>query len=266
MDRQTRKKRKREKQERSDKWLCRQRSRPCNADDASSPTAETLGEAEHKTAGATSSARPQQAHAHEWVVFSTAITEGWLMLQCVRCGLHGTVEDPTGEEWSEAFHAPSKPYRWRDKSRVTVKGFRTGDRRYVVRATAGPRCECYEKRRIIEPRDYERLPLEIMRPVLSLTAQDRAELEMMAGVATKGKLCSFLLPYYLQCFQQDTGDVPGDALQEAARRIELIDRKGLHCSPGVVAHVLGQMAGPGDAPGTDSVPRVEPDAGNETAS
>ena len=34
---------------------------------------------------------------HSWVVFSTALEEGWLMLQCTKCGLHGTVDDPTLE-------------------------------------------------------------------------------------------------------------------------------------------------------------------------
>ena len=40
---------------------------------------------------------------HEWVVYSLALAEGWLMLQCVECGLKGTVEDPSncvkGGKW-----------------------------------------------------------------------------------------------------------------------------------------------------------------------
>ncbi len=59
---------------------------------------------------------------HEWVVFSTALAEGWLMLQCVRCGTHGTVNDPTSDEWSAAFYAPDQPYQWKDDARVTVRG------------------------------------------------------------------------------------------------------------------------------------------------
>lgn len=59
---------------------------------------------------------------HEWVVFSTALQDVCLMLQCLNCGMHGTVDDPTKEEWREAFHAPSNPYRWRDNSRVTIRG------------------------------------------------------------------------------------------------------------------------------------------------
>lgn len=57
---------------------------------------------------------------HEWVVFSTARAEGWLMLQCVRCGEHATVNDPSRKEWAAAFHSPSHPYEWRDNARVTI--------------------------------------------------------------------------------------------------------------------------------------------------
>ena len=60
---------------------------------------------------------------HEWVVFSTALKERWLMLQCAKCGILGTVGDPSEEEWSVAFHAPSRPYSWHDDARVVVKGF-----------------------------------------------------------------------------------------------------------------------------------------------
>ena len=58
---------------------------------------------------------------HEWVVFSTVLEDRCLLLQCVECGAMGTVDDPSKDEWGEAFHAPSKPYRWIDESRVTVK-------------------------------------------------------------------------------------------------------------------------------------------------
>ena len=70
---------------------------------------------------------------HEWAVFSTALKECWLMLQCVECGIMGTVEDPTKEEWAEAFHAPSQPYRWLDDARVVVKGFLASE--FYVRRT-----------------------------------------------------------------------------------------------------------------------------------
>jgi hypothetical protein len=63
---------------------------------------------------------PCKPEEHQWVVFSTALREGWLMLQCRTCGAHGTVDDPSKEEWSRAFHAPSAPYAWEDDSRVTL--------------------------------------------------------------------------------------------------------------------------------------------------
>lgn len=30
---------------------------------------------------------------HKWAVFSTALADGWLMVQCVTCGAHGSVEE-----------------------------------------------------------------------------------------------------------------------------------------------------------------------------
>ena len=43
------------------------------------------------------------------------------MLQCVTCGLHGVVTDPTEEEWANAFNAPTHPYGWTDCVRITQK-------------------------------------------------------------------------------------------------------------------------------------------------
>ena len=58
-----------------------------------------------------------EEHEHEWWVFSTALGEGALMCGC-NCGGFGVVEDPTKEEWSLAYYAPSNPFRWADNSRV----------------------------------------------------------------------------------------------------------------------------------------------------
>ena len=71
---------------------------------------------------------------HEWVVFSTALQEVCLLVQCVQCGAIGTVASPSKAEWSEAFHAPSRPYRWNDPSRVTIRETRSGTL-YVVKAS-----------------------------------------------------------------------------------------------------------------------------------
>ena len=76
---------------------------------------------------------------HEWVVFSTALDEGWLMLQCVNCGLHATVDDPSKKEWSKAFYAPSKPYRWHDQARVGIHEEHPTDQRYVQKKPPAPR-------------------------------------------------------------------------------------------------------------------------------
>lgn len=68
---------------------------------------------------------------HEWVVFSTALQEVCLMVECVECGAFGTVDDPTSDEWRRAFRAPSRPYKWDAKERVTVRG--TPGMRHVER-------------------------------------------------------------------------------------------------------------------------------------
>ena len=70
---------------------------------------------------------------HKWVVYSTALAEVWLMLKCLYCGAHGSVDDPTTEEWAEAFDAPSNPYSWADKSRVTIRGCLPDTFRHILR-------------------------------------------------------------------------------------------------------------------------------------
>jgi hypothetical protein len=59
--------------------------------------------------------------AYEWMAFSTCIGTGELMVSCKKTGAFGVVPDPTKEEWSRAYYAPSNPYRWEDDSRVVVK-------------------------------------------------------------------------------------------------------------------------------------------------
>ena len=65
-------------------------------------------------------AAQKKEEAPEWMVFSTAIKQGWLMLYCDKTGRTGSVRDPSKEEWEAAFYAPSAPYRWHDDSRVVV--------------------------------------------------------------------------------------------------------------------------------------------------
>lgn len=179
---------------------------------------------------------------HEWVVFSTALADGWLMLQCVECGSHGVVESPTATEWSEAFYAPSRPYRWEDSSRVVIK-FGPCNRRYVARASQSV-CECYTRRGIVRPEIYERIPLEVLGPSLTVRACERRELRDMIDVVQDGGLCSFLFSYFLRCAEADGFGNSSDAVKEVANRLEMIDRLGTHCSPDMVAKMLRIFSSP----------------------
>lgn len=57
---------------------------------------------------------------HEWFVVSTATQQVDLILECYKCMSYGVVEDPSEQEWSEAFSAPEKSYRWYENSRVRL--------------------------------------------------------------------------------------------------------------------------------------------------
>lgn len=73
---------------------------------------------------------------HEWVVFSTAIGTGELMLECVECGAFGTVADATRAEWRRAYFAPSSPYKWSDNDRVILRKEGDGKPHYILRKEA----------------------------------------------------------------------------------------------------------------------------------
>jgi hypothetical protein len=62
---------------------------------------------------------------YDWWVFSTAVRDGVLMLECRLTGSFGIVRDPSRQEWSDAYHAPSKPYRW-EGSNERVETIREG--------------------------------------------------------------------------------------------------------------------------------------------
>ena len=68
-------------------------------------------EGDEKTVDATSGSK-QGLGPFDWWVFSTALRDGVLMLTCKKTGAYGIVRDPTKKEWSDAFFAPSNPYRW----------------------------------------------------------------------------------------------------------------------------------------------------------
>lgn len=159
-------------------------------------------------------------HDHEWAAFSTALLQRWVMVQCVRCGQHGTVDDPSPEEWSAAYRAPSAPYRWPDDARVT-------------RRAVGP---LYVR---TGPSGYERLPREVVGRLSPLAPDEREELLALAEfVEGSNELDSGLFPLFVTSFQQDTGAVAGRAVKHLTARIGQFDCRGLRLTPAQVAWVL----------------------------
>ncbi|MBK8198221.1 MAG: hypothetical protein IPK75_07615 [Acidobacteria bacterium] len=58
---------------------------------------------------------------HEWWVYSTASQpRPCLEVQCYSCMSVGSVDDPSEAEWSRAYSAPSKSYRWKEPERVSI--------------------------------------------------------------------------------------------------------------------------------------------------
>ncbi len=187
---------------------------------------------------------PIDDHHHTWVVFSTTTGDGWLMLQCVDCGLHATVEDPTSEEWRQAFYAPSCPYQWLNETRIVVHPEVPAWKRYVVRTESTKKCECYIRRSVMAPDKFQRFPNEATRPPITLTDADRAELLDLADIVRECTLCSHLFELFLTCVAGDAGVVHSSAVKEVARRVSSLDKKGMHCSPSVVARLLTEIAIP----------------------
>ena len=180
----------------------------------------------------------QTQHQHEWVVFSTALTEGWLMLQCVECGTHGTIDDPTSEEWSEGFDAPSKPYRWQDESRITIRHPKGGER-YVVRAEPRQPCDCLKLTSLIE---YDRFPAEIVRRIGPISDEARNEiLELAEFVDSEPEMCGRRFPFFVASYAEYTGKQFAEPTLSIVDRIRVYD-VGLHMAAPVVARALRVFA------------------------
>lgn len=60
---------------------------------------------------------------HEWEVYNVALKDHCLELSCNKCGLVGSVNNPTDEEWEKGLTSPSNPYIWKDHSRVKKGNF-----------------------------------------------------------------------------------------------------------------------------------------------
>lgn len=183
--------------------------------------------------------REKSSCKHEWVVFSTALQERWLMLQCVECGLHGTVEEPTAEEWSQAFHAPSRPYRYEDETRVTPKMNGTPCvRRLDQNKLCNCVCECCRG----ELR-YERLWFSQLKPNTSPTAEEASEILELAGfVESQSQMCSHWLPFFIVNLERDMGVRHASIVQEIISRIKALDDAGRHHSASAIARLLRLIA------------------------
>ncbi len=159
------------------------------------------------------------------------------MLQCVKCRAMGTVDDSTEEEWAEAHHAPSEPYRWEDDSRVTMRHEEFGEP-YIVKSRPKPSCECAARIEGFEHPVYERVPIEISHHSRILSKEEKGHLEALAGCVTKAGLCSTLFPLAVQCFEQDTGMETPVGVKIVADQVARFDRHGGHFSPWVVELIL----------------------------
>ena len=155
---------------------------------------------------------------HEWIVFSTALTEGWLMLNCKECGAMGTVDDPTKEEWAEAANAPVKPYRWADNSRVTLR--LTGSA-YTARA------------------DADSLDKIVLPEVL--TAEELTELQVLEEVVIEGELDGQLFPVFVRSLAESTGQAALDAVESLAASIESLVDQGRVFTPAMMTIVIREF-------------------------
>jgi hypothetical protein len=54
----------------------------------------------------------------DWWVYGTVVEGRAILVECRKTGARGSINDPTPEEWRQAFHAPSRPYHWPDSGRV----------------------------------------------------------------------------------------------------------------------------------------------------
>jgi hypothetical protein len=156
-----------------------------------------------------------------------------------------TVDDPTEEEWDRAFHAPSRPYRWEDVSRVIVR-HEEFDEPYVVKAKPEPSCECVDEIEGFAHPEYERVPIEISHHSRILSEDEKKYLEALTECVSRGNLCSKLFPCFIAYFEQSTGIEVPDAVSFVAGRVYSCDHHGVHFSPWIVELILKAYIERGD--------------------
>ncbi len=146
---------------------------------------------------------------HEWAVFSTALQQGWLMLQCTICGSHGAVEDPSETEWAKAFYAPTHPYVWEDGSRVVVRSH--GGSSYVARRESG---------------ELERVPREIIRHLPQVTQQEADDLLGIVRFVEQEEMTSELLCLFIQSASEWSGQSPSAGIAALCDRLHQFAEHG----------------------------------------
>ena len=161
------------------------------------------------------------------------------MLQCVECGLMGTIEEPL--EGGVVRGVP------RFVETISLVGRRQGGSKQiapfrVIRAIESPECPCPREAALPEKHGYERVPGGIWEHNETLSDDVRAELIDLADFVGGSELCSHLLPLFIRSFEADTGQRHSEAMHLIVNRIEKFDLKGLHCSPAVVAKIIRDFA------------------------
>lgn len=147
---------------------------------------------------------------HEWAVFSTAITEGWLMLQCTRCGLHGTVSDPSEAEWSKAFHAPKRPYKWVQDQRVNVQPQKTTP--YVA---------------IDDDGVLRRVPREIICSLPQINKEEAEELFGLIDLVEQEGMDSELFWRFIESANAKMGTTPSPGVANLTNRLKEHSSRGI---------------------------------------
>lgn len=146
---------------------------------------------------------------HDWAVFSTAVAEGWLMLQCVYCGQHGVVKDPSESEWSDAFHAPTRPYRWTVGQRVSVQPKRTAP--YVAVDEGGV---------------LQSVPREVIRSLPPISEEDAHELFGLIPLVEKDNMNSELFVLFIESANEHFRTTPSVCVSNLCRRFKEHSRRG----------------------------------------
>lgn len=169
---------------------------------------------------------------HRWIVFSTAIADGCLMLNCRDCGAMGTVDDPSSEEWKMAFHAPTTPYSWDDESRVSV---RQQEPFYVTKESSSDSSG------------------RITPPSKRLTLQELSELKTLDKIVIEASLDGHLFPLYLRSFAEDTGREFCGVAKRLASQVEKLVAAGRCFTPAMMGIVIREYIRESDGlpPATD---------------